>query len=702
MPPTQMDASAKPAATPFRISIAARLREVVQENLSTYSFDNASFYADKLVSLDPSPAHVALLARTHFFKGEFSRALGVLQNSHCVPGVARQEEVFQGKRLCEDVGECVLLAARCLEASKEWQKCLQMLSCFDQGINTHDAPLQKVSCEAGTLASPAHGIPWGRALRGAVYSLAGRCNDELDRRQQAELQHSTALAWDPYSWTSFLRSADLHFPMANAIAAFTSLNFDAPCFQSDPLAPVARELYSCKLSVWVNIQSEPPLVPYPEKNPVLLGSATVRPPTAHPPSGELVMPEEQKLAELFGWENTFVLQCRAERLYYAHYTLKSHAAAKKVLELDAYNDACCVLLAACLVALKKRTDLYQLGHEIANRSPNSVVAWYVIACYYFASEDYDRAGKYFYRATISAPSFLPAWIAYGHTFHALDEGEHTITAYRSALRLFPGCHLAALYMGMEHAKGCNLQHAHTFFDRSVSLLGGAEERDPTVCNEMGVMYFKGNSYGAAKRYFLKALWRWRVAHQHVPEMADFADESAMLQACLPSTADVMRDAFWEPAIFNLGHTYRKLRMYNLALRCYNICLAILPHDASILGAIAFTHHLMAQYDEAIAHYHTSLSTRSNDAFCRNMLSRAIKESFEATHREEVSPIMGTSTEEDSQQESRGPVLPTSSPLFSEDMSGASPSMAWEVCIKDERGQFDLIFFRFALSSFNLA
>ena len=45
-----------------------------------------------------------------------------------------------------------------------------------------------------------------------------------------------------------------------------------------------------------------------------------------------------------------------------------------------------------------------------------------------------------------------AWIAFGHSFSAQDESEQAMKAYRSAARLFPGCHLANLYIGMEYLK----------------------------------------------------------------------------------------------------------------------------------------------------------------------------------------------------------------------------------------------------------
>ena len=53
-------------------------------------------------------------------------------------------------------------------------------------------------------------------------------------------------------------------------------------------------------------------------------------------------------------------------------------------------------------------------------------------------------------------TFAASWIAYGHCYSAQDESEQAIAAYRSASRLFPGCHLADLFIGMELLKMNNL------------------------------------------------------------------------------------------------------------------------------------------------------------------------------------------------------------------------------------------------------
>ena len=83
--------------------------------------------------------------------------------------------------------------------------------------------------------------------------------------------------------------------------------------------------------------------------------------------------------------------------------------------------------------------------------------------YYFLIKKYDLAWKYFKKANRLDKHFAPGWIAFGHAFAALDETDQAMNAYRTANRLFPGCHLASLYIGMEYLKLNSLKTAQMSF-----------------------------------------------------------------------------------------------------------------------------------------------------------------------------------------------------------------------------------------------
>jgi anaphase-promoting complex subunit 6 len=56
-------------------------------------------------------------------------------------------------------------------------------------------------------------------------------------------------------------------------------------------------------------------------------------------------------------------------------------------------------------------------------------------------------------------NFIYAWIGMAHSFAIQDESDQAMSVYRTISRLFPGCYLAHLYMGMEYLRTNNLKTA---------------------------------------------------------------------------------------------------------------------------------------------------------------------------------------------------------------------------------------------------
>ena len=65
-----------------------------------------------------------------------------------------------------------------------------------------------------------------------------------------------------------------------------------------------------------------------------------------------------------------------------------------------------------------------------------------------------------------------------------------MAAYRTAARLFPGCHLAPLFIGMEYLRTNNLKTAFLSFQEAKKI----SDVDPLVYNEIGVVYYKQRDY----------------------------------------------------------------------------------------------------------------------------------------------------------------------------------------------------------------
>lgn len=65
-----------------------------------------------------------------------------------------------------------------------------------------------------------------------------------------------------------------------------------------------------------------------------------------------------------------------------------------------------------------------------------------------------------------------------------------MSSYRTADRLFPGCHQASLFIGMEYLRTNNLKTALMSFQAAMKL----NQTDPQVYNEMAVVFFNKENY----------------------------------------------------------------------------------------------------------------------------------------------------------------------------------------------------------------
>jgi len=141
-----------------------------------------------------------------------------------------------------------------------------------------------------------------------------------------------------------------------------------------------------------------------------------------------------------------------------------------------------------MIELNKVGELYYLAHKLANNCPDKYVSWFAVVNYFIL--------------------FLNL-------------------TYRTCLRLFPGCHIANLYVGMEYAKSNNLRTALLAFQEAYNI----SNTDPLIFNEIGVVYYKQKLYEKAKEYFLEGI-----------------------KACNEDKSYV-----YQSLIINLGHTLRKLK-----------------------------------------------------------------------------------------------------------------------------------------------
>ncbi|KAM1474951.1 hypothetical protein ACFX2I_030902 [Malus domestica] len=119
--------------------------------------------------------------------------------------------------------------------------------------------------------------------------------------------------------------------------------------------------------------------------------------------------------------------------------------------------------------------------------------------------------------------------------------------------------------------------------------------DPLVYNELGVVAYHLKEYTEAVWWFEKTL------------------------AQIPSPFGEM----WEPTMVNLAHAYRKLKIYDEAIKFYEKALALSTRSVSTYAVLAYAYHLQDNLNAAITYYQKALWLKPDDQFCTEMLSVAL-------------------------------------------------------------------------------
>ncbi|KAF2314404.1 hypothetical protein GH714_026063 [Hevea brasiliensis] len=243
-------------------------------------------------------------------------------------------------------------------------------------------------------------------------------------------------------------------------------------------------------------------------------------------------------------------------------------------------------LLACKAEYYHQCGEYHKCFELTSMA----LSWFAVGCYYYCIKKYDQSRRYFSKATSLDGTFASAWIGYGNAYAAQEEGDQAMSAYRTAARLFPGCHLPTLYIGMEYMRTHSYKLAEQFFMQAKTICPS----DPLVYNELGVVAYNMKEYNKAVLWFEKTL-------AHIPSLSQL----------------------WEPTVVNLAHAYRKLKMYHEATSCYERALTLSTRSLSTYAGLAYTYHLQDNFTAAITHYHKALWLKPDDQFCTEMLSLAI-------------------------------------------------------------------------------
>ncbi|XP_078431179.1 anaphase promoting complex 6 isoform X2 [Wolffia australiana] len=450
------------------------------------------------------------------------------------------------------------------EELKEWDQCLTMLG--DAKVDDQGNIDGLKDCIAMHLEKD--GEDHEINILSAICFLRGKACEALENRDQARKWYKAAIKLDPFCYEALECLVDncmltceeessllssLHFAEADGwLATFYSCLLKK-CDKGNYVECKFDELENEKCDV---ITSESTL------------SRTLR-------------------------NNTDLMTCKAEYYHDCGEYQKCFKLTSTLLERDPFHSKCTSVHIAVVLELGRSNDLYQMACELVKDYPQRALSWFAIGCYYQCIKKYDQARRYFCKATNLDPTFPPAWLGFGNAYAAQEESDQAMAAFRTAARLFPGCHLPKLYIGMEYMRTHNFKLAEQFLIQAKTIC----PYDPLVYNELGVIAYHTKEYRKAVMWFEKTLSFFPASPSEV----------------------------WETTLVNHAHSLRKLKRYSEAITFYEKALALSTRSLSTYAGLAYTFHLQDKLEAAIAHYHKALWLKPDDEFCTEMLTKALED-----------------------------------------------------------------------------
>ncbi|QPG75092.1 hypothetical protein FOA43_002433 [Brettanomyces nanus] len=304
---------------------------------------------------------------------------------------------------------------------------------------------------------------------------------------------------------------------------------------------------------------------------------------------------ELKLKDEYNLEgNLDLLLARTDLLYAQCRFQDCLDMCRQIMDQNEWNLQIMPNYLSCLYETGGKNELFLSAHKLAENYPNNYITWLAIGIYYFAIGRTNDARLFFSKASILNPSFGPAWIGFAHTFAVEGEHEQAISAYATASRLFPGSHLPNLFLGMQYLQMNNLILAQEYLTSSLLIC----PTDPLLLNELGVLYYNRGQLAKAENVLQKAL----VASKSL-------DSSA--KCCCSIHC-------------NLGHVYRRLKRYKLAIEHFEDVLRMSKIDANVYSSLGLIYLKLGKISIAIEMLHSALSIQSNDPIATDLLNKALE------------------------------------------------------------------------------
>ncbi|KAE8713026.1 Anaphase-promoting complex subunit 6 [Hibiscus syriacus] len=464
------------------------------------------------------------------------------------------------------------LAAKCLEELKEWDQCLLMLG--DEKLDEHGDAYDMKDNSAMYLDKD--GEDREINISSAIYFLRGKAYEALENRAKARQWYKAAIKADPLCYEALECLIENHMlTCEEETSLLSSLQFgpeDGWLF-----------FYSCLKKNYKENVVEAKFKELGKESSITNFSS---------PSLMCALKD-----------NTDLLACKAEYYQSGEYQ-KCFELTSALLEKDPFHLKCTVVHLAAAMEL--------------------------VGCYYYCIKKYDQSRRYFSKATSLDGTFAPAWIGFGNAYAVREEGDQAMSVYRTAARLFPGCHLPTLYIGMEYMRTHSFRLAEQikFWKLKLTL---EMMMSPSFLESAELVQ---RQFALQIHWYIMSLELLHIIRKSKDNAPYHSWIFELVEACLYNQAVWWFEKtlalipnplseMWEPTVVNLAHAYRKLKMFHEAVTFYEKALTLSTKSLSTYAGLAYTYHLQDKFSDAITYYHKALWLKPDDPFCSEMLNVAL-------------------------------------------------------------------------------
>ena len=485
----------------------------------------------------------------------------------------------------KSISENIFTLAKCLYLNKEYSRCVNLIQKYNMvyfnlnfliligqalyNCEDYESLISFLEKEPITFESPLKNKSDTQILHSIRYLLIGKAYEMQENKQPAIRNYLLSLQYDPNNIEAFdilLNHQLLNLESKNNLLPTLSFSNDNYWLYDYFKSKIDDNIYMT------------------EKSDI-----------------EIKENENEEKANvmdiLYKNEDQDLMKMEAEKYFIARDYTNTFNKLRKINEEDFYNLEIIPMLCSCMIELNKVGELYSLAYKLANNCGDKFISWYAVGCYYYSIKKFDLSRKYFLKCNQLNKNFPEGWIALGNSYAGQDESDQALNAYRTCLRLFPGCHYSNLYIGMEFIRTNNFKTAFITFQNALLL----SINDPLIYNEIGVVYYKQKQFEDAEKYFLKGV-----------SICNNEDRAITTQTLL----------------LNLGHCYKKMKRFKDALQLYIKLYCIDSRNIDVLNAIGTTLALLGNNNLALEYLHKANFIKSNDNYSIGMINKCINNIIE--------------------------------------------------------------------------